>query len=258
MSSELLERTEYFTRVRLDHATVIFTGRRGGVSEPPFDSLNLGAFVGDDEHKVRDNLALTADWTDVDSVACLHQVHGATIVEAAAAIAGPPPDADGLWTDEARIGLLVTGADCPPVALAVPGRVAILHCGWRPLAAGIVENALALLDGEPLQAAVGPGIGATRYEVGPEVAESLGPDGLDHYSNGHLDLHGVIETKLRRAGAEHVEIVNDCTYSEPKMYFSHRRDGVRTGRQVGIAWLSQATEVPTRVRGEQWPIKIND
>lgn len=238
MSSERTERTEHFTKVRLDHATVIFTSRRGGVSKPPFDSLNLGAFVGDDEHDVRENIALAAGWADVDRIAVLHQVHGATVVDAAAAIAGPPPDADGLWTDETRIGLLVTGADCPPVALSVPGKVVMLHCGWRPLAAGIVENALALLDGAPLQAAIGPGIGTANYEVGSEVAESLGRDGLERYSDGHLDLHGVIESKLRRAGAEHVEIVSRCTYSEPDMYFSHRRDDGLTGRQAGIAWLA--------------------
>ncbi|MBI4898836.1 MAG: laccase domain-containing protein [Actinobacteria bacterium] len=238
MSSERIERTNSFARVHLDHATVIFTNRRGGVSDPPFDSLNLGAFVGDVEGCVQENIALAAGWAGVDDLAVLHQVHGAKLLNAAEAFPGSPPDADGLWTESAHLGLLVTGADCPPLALSVPGRVAMLHCGWKPLAAGIVEDALALLGDGPLQAAIGPGIGPGHYEVGAEVAEALDRDGLDNYTGGRLDLHGVIVAKLRRAGAEHIEIVGDCTYSDPEMYFSHRRDGAGTGRQAGIAWLN--------------------
>ena len=112
----------------------------------------------------------------------------------------------------------------------------MLHCGWRPLAAGIIERALDLLGDHPFQAAVGPSIGVGRYEVGPEVPRAIGPDGLNHYANGRLDLQGVIAEKLDRAAPDHVEFVRDCTYDRGDLYFSHRRDAGRTGRQAGVVW----------------------
>ncbi len=137
-------------------------------------------------------------------------------------------------TGREGLGLLVLVADCLPVALAAPGQVAMLHCGWRGLAGGIVARAAAEFGDAPA-AAVGPGIGQCCYEVGDEVLEAFSdvPDAAD----GHmLDLRRVAEARLRAAGVERIEHVDLCTACRPDLFFSHRRDNGVTGRQAGVVW----------------------
>jgi polyphenol oxidase len=169
------------------------------------------------------------------------QVHGTDLLEWDA----PPPNrayaepggkdlprVDGHLTAEAGIALLVLVADCYPVALSDGARAGILHCGWRPLAGGILELAIDRFDATPA-AVVGPGIGGCCYEVGPEVLDAF--RGLDGVANGRmLDLRAVIAAKLAAAGVTRVEHVNHCTSCRPDLYFSHRRDGGVTGRQGGF------------------------
>jgi polyphenol oxidase len=126
-------------------------------------------------------------------------------------------------------------ADCIPLALAGGGRAAILHCGWRGLAEGIVEKGLERFD-EPPAAAVGPGIGPCCYEVGPEVLEAF--EGVDGAADGRmLDLRAIIAHKLAEGGVEEVQHLDHCTSCRPELYFSHRRDGGVTGRQAGLVVL---------------------
>jgi polyphenol oxidase len=133
------------------------------------------------------------------------------------------------------VGLLVLVADCYPVALSDGVRVAMLHCGWRPLAGGIVENAVAGFENPP-SAAVGPGIGGCCYEVGPEVLEAFAD--VDHVADGRmLDLRAVIDRKLAAAGVTEVHHLDLCTSCHPDLFFSHRRDRGLTGRQAGLAVL---------------------
>jgi hypothetical protein len=110
----------------------------------------------------------------------------------------------------------------------------MLHCGWRGLAGGIVERALAAFDDVPA-AAIGPGIGPCHYEVGPEVLEAFAD--LDGVASGRmLDLKAVAAAKLRAGGVAHLHDVDRCTYCEPHAFFSHRRDDGVTGRQGGMVW----------------------
>jgi YfiH family protein len=143
---------------------------------------------------------------------------------------------DGHITTTAGVGLLVLVADCYPVALAADGQVAMLHCGWRGLAGGILEAALKRFDGATVAAAVGPGIGQCCFEVGEEVLERFSDhDGL---ADGRmLDLRAVISQKLAVAGVEQVEHVDHCTSCRRDLYFSHRRDDGVTGRQSGMVVL---------------------
>jgi hypothetical protein len=138
-------------------------------------------------------------------------------------------------TDEPGLGALVFVADCLPVALSGPRGVAMLHCGWRGLAAGIVAEGARRV--EATAAAVGPGIGPCCYEVGPEVLaafEGLGPG----VARGRmLDLGEVARRLLERAGVSEVESAGLCTSCDAERFFSHRRDGERTGRQGGVAWI---------------------
>jgi YfiH family protein len=130
------------------------------------------------------------------------------------------------------VALLVIVADCLPVALSDGERVAMVHCGWRGLAGGILEKALALFAETPT-AAVGPGIGACCYEVGDEVRDQFDT----RFADGRmLDLRAVADDRLRAAGVERVEHVDLCTSCREDLFFSHRRDGGVTGRQGGLVW----------------------
>jgi YfiH family protein len=233
--------------VELPGAEVRFSTRLGGVSEGAFESLNLGILTDDERERVRENRRLLAvdAGIDPDAVAMGRQVHGADLKEwdaapADGAYADPGTEldrVDGHLTTEPGLGLLVLVADCLPVALAGDGRAAILHCGWRGLVAGIVEQAVERFE-EPPAAAVGPGIGACCYEVGEEVLAAFAD--LDGVAMGRmLDLRTVAERKLRGAGVERIEHVDLCTSCRPDLFFSHRRDGGVTGRQGGLAWLTR-------------------
>lgn len=232
--------------VALPGGRVVFSSRIGGVSEGPYESLNLGILTDDDPAAVcenRDRLAGKCG-LGVDRIAMGWQVHGVDIQEWDA----PPPNGsyedpsvdarkvDGHVTSASGLGLLVLVADCLPVALVAPGRVAMLHCGWRGLAGGIIETALARFDSIPA-AAIGPGIGKCHYEVGPEVLGEFGD--LEGVADGRmLDLAAVATRKLEAGGLSRIENVDLCTYCEPDLLFSHRRDDGMTGRQGGIAWLT--------------------
>ncbi|MBA2504596.1 MAG: laccase domain-containing protein [Thermoleophilaceae bacterium] len=214
-----------------------FSTRRGGVSEGPFESLNLGRLVGDEPGHVAENRARLAAAT-VPQASGL-QVHGTAIAEWEVL---PPPgedptEADGHMTAAPGLGLLVLVADCLPVALIAPGRAAMLHCGWRPLAGGLIEKALALFEEAPA-AAIGPGIGPCCYEVGEEVLAEFSD--LDGVAEGRmLDLKAVARRKLEAAGVERIDDTGLCTSCNPEEFFSHRRDHGVTGRQGGVAWLSE-------------------
>jgi polyphenol oxidase len=233
--------------VELPGARVLFSTRRGGVSEGPYESLNLGLLTDDEPARVAENRRRVAAAAAIEPerVGMGLQVHGSDLLDWTA----PPPErayaepggkelprVDGHLTSEPDLGLLVLVADCYPVALSDGRRAAMLHCGWRPLAGGIVEKAVARFEGTPA-AAVGPGIGGCCYEVGPEVLAAFA--GLDGVAQGRmLDLRKVIAAKLRAAGVERIEHVDRCTSCEPERYFSHRRDRGLTGRQAGLCVLN--------------------
>jgi YfiH family protein len=230
----------------LGGARVVFSTRRGGVSEGPYESLNLGILTKDSADRVTENrrrVALGAG-LEPERIAMGWQVHGSDLREWDA-----PPDGggyaspgaelhrvDGHITREPGVGLLVLVADCLPVALASRDQVAMLHCGWRGLAGGIVEQAAARFAERPA-AAIGPGIGGCCYEVGPEVLDAFGD--LDGVADGRmLDLKAVARKKLEAAGIEEIDDVDLCTSCRPDLFFSHRRDNGVTGRQGGLAWLT--------------------
>jgi polyphenol oxidase len=149
-----------------------------------------------------------------------------------------PPPADGQATALAGLGMMVLAADCLPVALGCEGAVAMVHAGWRGLAAGVLEQgvlALRELAGDAaITAVVGPGAGVCCYEVGPEVhAAFAGAGSVD----GHLDLRAIAHERLLTAGVGHVQDAWACTICNER-FFSHRREGARAGRHVGVAWLN--------------------
>jgi YfiH family protein len=233
----------------LPGARVAFSTRVGGVSPPPFDGLNLGILTDDERDAVLENRRRLAAALGLapERVAIGRQVHGAELAlhegpqqppffaEPDAAI----PEVDGhAIAAEPGLAALVFVADCLPVALAGPGGVAMLHCGWRGLAAGIVARGAEAVGAT--DAAIGPGIGACCYEVGEEVLAAFTDLGPGIASGRMLDLTEVARRLLDRAGVERVEAAGLCTSCEEELFFSHRRDSGRTGRQGGAAWLTEA------------------
>ena len=229
---------------RMDGATAVFSTRLGGVSAPPFDSLNLGVFTEDDRDAVVENrgrLAAALGFPP-EHVTIARQVHGAELVAHDAPQAPSPfaepgcaiAEADGHVTAQPSLPLLVLVADCVPVALSGPGGVAMLHCGWRGLAAGIVVRGVEAVGAT--EAAIGPAIGPCCYEVGEEVLSEFAGLGDGVVSGRMLDLPEVARRRLREAGVERIESSELCTSCEPELFFSHRRDAGRTGRQAGLVW----------------------
>jgi YfiH family protein len=222
-----------------------FGSRVGGVSEAPYDSLNIGVLTDDaDAHVVENRHRLAAAvGVELRDVPIGLQVHKADIAVHTASQEPSPfaepgtalEEVDGHVVRQAGLAPLVLTADCLPVALAGPGGIAMLHCGWRGLAAGIVARGAALV--EAASASIGPGIGPCCYEVGPEVLEAFADLGAGIADGRMLDLREVARRLLARAGVAQVESAGLCTFCEPELFFSHRRDRGHTGRMGNLAWI---------------------
>ncbi len=224
------------------------TTRVGGVSEPPFESLNLSFSSGDDPERVEQNRSRVVTALNLpESPRWLKQVHGTRVVDAETAI--NRPQADGSIASRPGQVLAVMTADCVPVLLCDRGgrRIAAAHAGWRGLAAGVLESTVAALEWKPseLLAWLGPGIGPRAFEVGPEVREAFMTvdriaAGCFRNGNGDrllADLYQLARQRLGRAGVEAVFGGEHCTFSEPAKFFSYRREGRRSGRMGTFIWL---------------------
>lgn len=213
---------------------VIFTTRADG---------NMSSVSGDGAGQACDARERLRARVGVEHLVRGYQEHGTVVQRVRAkprteAGAEQPPRADGQATALPGVGAMVLAADCLPVALGSASAVAMVHAGWRGLAAGVIEQgvlALRELSGEePIAAIVGPGAGACCYEVGPEVHAAFG---VARGAPGHIDLRAIAHERLRAAGVGYVGDVDACTICEPR-FFSHRREGAHAGRQAGVAWLS--------------------
>ena len=209
---------------------VAFSDRRGGVSDSPYDTLNLALGVGDAAPAVRDNRARVARAAgfSVAALAAARQAHGAEVMEVRRGESGIVGAADALVARAAGPVLTILSADCAPIVAAGPRAVGVFHAGWRGLVAGVVERGVEAV-GEVAAAWVGPCIHACCYEVGGEVVEAFRARGLPVADESHVDCGRAAVFALHRAGVERVAASSDCTSCD-KRYFSHRRDG-RTGRQ---------------------------
>ena len=228
----------------LPGAKAAFSTRVGGVSEAPYDALNVAIMTGDERDSVRENRGRLAGalGRDPDGVVIGLQVHGTELSKheepleprVYADVVKSPDEVDAHSTTSPELTPFVMVADCLPVAMAGPGGVAMAHCGWRGLAGGIVPKAVAAVGAEA--AAIGPGIGPCCYEVGDEVLAEF--DDLDGVAKGRmLDLPAVATALLEGAGVSASESAGLCTKCNPDLFYSHRRDGERTGRQAGLVWM---------------------
>jgi YfiH family protein len=229
----LIEHAQGFYGALGDGARVLFTSRAHG---------NLSTQRGDGHERGRLARDRLCDELELKWLCASRQVHGSAVqrVRSAHGRRGEPVgiDADGHATALPGIGTMVLTADCLPVALAGDGAVAMLHAGWRGLAAGVLEQGVGALRDVgargPLMAAIGPGAGVCCYEVGPEVHAAFGR--ADRGAQ-NIDLREIARHRLLAAGVAQVLDARACTICDAR-FFSHRRDGERAGRQAGVAWHS--------------------
>lgn len=231
-----------------------FTTRSGGVSAPPYDTLDLGRHVGDDPERVQANRSLLRAALGGAVLGFAQQVHGTRVApldEPAAAEGAPDgvPGVDGLFTGTPGLALVSMAADCLPLLLAEPdaGVVAAVHAGRAGLARGVVQAALGALvsrgaDLARTTAVLGPAICGLCYELPEELADEVGglvPGSRSTTREGtpSVDLAAGARTVLEAAGVGTVRAVGGCTYEQPERFFSHRRDG-RTGRHAGVVRLT--------------------
>jgi len=224
--------------------------RRGGVSQPPFDSFNLALHVNDQPTDVVDNrrrlvekLALPGEpyW--------LNQVHGTTVANLDD-VSGELPDADASTTITVNTVCVTLTADCLPVLFCdrAGTRVAAAHAGWRGLAAGILEATVAAFTAPPeeILAWLGPAIGPQAFEVGDEVRQvfcDVNPAATAAFvasRPGHwlADLYPLARQRLARVGVNNVYGGGRCTFTEADNFYSFRRDG-STGRMASFIWLEE-------------------
>jgi YfiH family protein len=238
-----------------------FTLRYGGVSRGAFASLNFTSRQGDDPERVREN------WRRLEEAAALpsrrwalvSQIHGAAVVRAAAGAACHHrldcPPADAIVTSRRGVTLGILTADCLPVIVASADGAAagVAHAGWKGTLEGVAVRALESLGGgDPAGAAagLGPAIGACCYQVGDEVYEAF----REKWGAGfvrkvfkrsepwRLDLQKANAVQLIEAGLKtgNIGVVPLCTCCRKDLFFSHRRDGERTGRMLAYACVSSA------------------
>lgn len=212
-------------------AHVWFFTRLGGVSESPFDSLNVSTKTGDGEAAVAENLSRTRAAMGGQESAWVRQVSDVDVVRVfEPGFAGA---ADALLTDRTGLSLVVAVADCVPVALVGERGVGMVHSGWRGTLGGISGKAVGEMREPATRAYIGPCIRECCYEVSEELAEKFADEFGERVVSGrNLSLPAAIREDLRRAGVEEVSDLNLCTGCRGDLFYSHRKEGLRTGRNL--------------------------
>jgi len=229
-----------------------FTDRHGGVSQAPFNTLNLAHHVNDRDENVTLNRQKLADQLAVspEQFRFLSQVHSDFVIRAGKTPFPVATEGDALITRTPGIILGILVADCAPVLIYDPKNRAVgaAHAGWRGCAANIVTKTLDAMrqafgtDTSSCHAVTGPCISGEHYEIGPEVAEKFSADVLREKSSGKflLDIKKHIENELREIGIpeKQIQIDPSCTFADGNNWFSYRREN-RTGRFGGFIGLKE-------------------
>lgn len=228
----------------------LLTTREGGVSPPPYASLNLGDHVGDAPDAVAANRARLRLQLPAAPL-WLSQVHGVAVADADADGGGRVPVADAAVARRAGRVCAVLTADCLPVLFCddAGSVVGAAHAGWRGLAAGVLEATIATMGVAPhtIRAWFGPAIGPAAFEVGDEVRAAFvgdDPGAAEAFIGGAqagkwmADLFALARRRLVRAGVARIDGGGVCTYSDARRFYSYRRDGV-TGRFASLIWLTE-------------------
>lgn len=225
------------------------TTRKGGVSKPPYTHLNLATHVNDNEADVATNRALLYKQF---SLPCepvwLNQVHGIKVIRAGFYLT--PPTADASYTTQQNCVCAVLTADCLPLLICNQQgtQVAAIHAGWRGLAAGIIEQTLASFAQakDELLVWLGPAISQQAFEVGNEVHEQFlaidtqAEQAFILSARPHhwlADIYQLAKQRLQSIGIKAIYGGEYCTYQQPELFYSYRRDGALSGRMASLIWI---------------------
>lgn len=224
------------------------TLRTGGVSTGAFDSLNLGYSTADNAENVKTNRALLSQTLKLPNEPCwVYQIHSNIAVPATQQT--PLAQADATYTKNAQQVCAVMTADCLPLLVCNQSgtHVAAIHAGWRGLSSGIIESTLQGLNLPPNEILVwlGPAIGPEKFEVGDEVRNAFmqvdnnASQAFKATRPGHwmADLYTLARQRLNRQGITQIYGGKYCTFTDEKLFFSHRRDQGKTGRMASLIWI---------------------
>lgn len=239
------------------------TTRNGGISRPPYNSLNLGTNTEDAEYNVEANRSTLLNAFDLPmhQLLLVKQVHGSDILVVDKKNHDvshfQDVEADAIISDQPGLMLGVTVADCYPVLVFDPLKkvAGVIHAGWRGAANGIIGKTIEAMEREfgcdaaDLKVSVGPGIGADHYVVGKEVRDAFREGSGNwakiseevEFGEWKVDLQQSCELQLLAAGVvrKNLELANACTWSQRELFFSHRRDEGMTGRQMGFILFNE-------------------
>ncbi|MCW2255964.1 YfiH family protein [Providencia alcalifaciens] len=224
------------------------TTRIGGVSLPPFDSLNLGSHVGDEPEAVRENRSRLLSLANLPQHPLwLEQVHGTKVLHLNGN-AFENRQADAVYTNQAGQVCAIMTADCLPVLFCSKDgkEVAAAHAGWRGLCDGILENTVAQFTKptNEIMAWFGPAIGPKKFEVGAEVRQAFINQSSDldlgFIAQGDkflADIYLLARIKLQAIGISSIYGGSFCTVSDEYRFFSYRRASI-TGRMASLIWVN--------------------
>ncbi len=213
--------------------------RFGGVSQEPYNWLNLAYHSGDDPKKVAQNRQILFKKLGISQAQFANQIHSTRVLLIDDFIT-PPPECDGFITTKANLPLAIMSADCFGVLLfdSTNHIIAALHAGRAGATQGIVKKALKMmrsLGAKEIEAILSPGIHQCCYEISAEMASQYPKRFI---KNGRfLDIKQIIYEDLQRGGVESIKDYNICTCCDER-YYSYRREGV-TGRFVSIIWMEE-------------------
>ena len=236
------------------------TTRQGGLSQSPFNSLNLGLNAGDDSTDVLQNRSILRSTLPAEPL-WLKQIHGITVSTpvSRSALGEGPFEADASVTNIPNEVLAILTADCMPVLFTSKSGdvIGAAHAGWRGLSGGVLENTIdemmALSPGlttSDISAWMGPAIGPSAFEVGEDVLQAFAQQGQDILSKAFTpiigtpgkywaDLYLLARDRLRTLGIEQIDGGGFCTANDPERFFSYRRDKV-TGRFASLIWIAKS------------------
>lgn len=228
---------QIFDQITFADVKVIALSRHGGISNAPYDSLNLADYVGDEPDAVRGNLALVSQLAGAGGISVMTATHGNKVNVVSSM--GSVPSGDGLVTKETDLALLALAADCVGFALADPvaGVIAVGHAGWRGVLSNVMQEVVQafVLSGGKLsqtRAVIGPAICARCYEVPSErVAQFLEQCPAAVSDETHLDLPAGVQSSL----AQHIDVaqifnLSGCTQESEQLFSYRRANGRPTGR----------------------------
>lgn len=233
------------------HIHAFTTVRTGGVSKPPFDSFNLGEHVNDAPKDVTQNRLLLVEKFQLPcSPLFLTQTHSTKVIEIP--YSSENVEADAVYTNQPNQVCLVMTADCLPVLFASQNgkEIAAAHAGWRGLCDGVLEATIEKFQSprSEISAWLGPAISEKAFQVGTEVMEqfcAFDPKAKEAFiqdgsTSGKFlgNLYQIATQRLNKLGITHISGGEYCTYSQPELFFSYRRDK-QTGRMATLIWREE-------------------